>query len=199
VGELVEINREDKNLLGCFFEKIPKYFGIVSKTKKDIKINIDFTIGEPKDCREIIDTLNNASKNDKIIFRINTNGGSVRAAIEICNAILETKASTTAEIYQAYSAGALIAFHCQNIIIKKYSMILIHSLQTQGLAGQPDLIYLYADTNKKQNKDLIGNTFKGFLSQQEIDSVLLGRELFIYEDDIKIKIKNWEPLNNGNN
>ncbi|MCH8171213.1 MAG: ATP-dependent Clp protease proteolytic subunit, partial [Bacteroidetes bacterium] len=64
--------------------------------------------------------INEAEKADAkaIIFKINTLGGRVDAAIQIKDAILSTNILTIAFVnYRAISAGALIALSCNKVVM----------------------------------------------------------------------------------
>jgi membrane-bound serine protease (ClpP class) len=69
-------------------------------------------------------SLKDLTKSDTVIFRVNTNGGRVDAALEISDRIFASPAFSIAFIEQkALSAGALISVACNKIAMQRGSTI----------------------------------------------------------------------------
>lgn len=161
--------------------------------KNIITINIDETISDSNNYRKIFFTLGNATKNDSVIVEINSNGGLLSSMIQLYNSLLKTKATTTAEIYIAYSAASMIALACDIINVNKFSSMMIHSA-SWGNYGKLHEIHSSTNFYNKKIKDIFKQVYRGFLNSKEIDDVLKGKDLWLYEDEIKKHLKKWKPV-----
>jgi ATP-dependent protease ClpP protease subunit len=156
-------------------------------------INIDEDIAEPKVYRKAFHLLDTASSNDIVKIRINTYGGLIHTANEFCNYLLATPAKTIGEIHTAISAGSMIAFHCDELVVCDYATIMIHAC-SYGDAGKVHEIKAQSDFAEKEQKDRFMRTYTGFLTDKEIEEVIKGRDIWLYEDEIKKRVKKWTPM-----
>jgi ATP-dependent protease ClpP protease subunit len=183
--------------LFCFtsIELFAEEFIFITKKENSITYDvfIDQEVFEPAHYRDLILCLHYAEKQDIFIFHINTNGGNLFSAVEIYNAIKNTKAQTIADLYKGFSAGALITIGCQKIILNDFAIMMIHNF-SQGVSGnifdiKEELIF-----SKKLNDFLVEVAFGEFLDKEEIKEVLNGKNLWLSEDQLFIKFGRIKKL-----
>jgi ATP-dependent protease ClpP protease subunit len=175
-------NDENNDLVYC--EKV---------TIKHWYVNIDEDINEPQCYRKVFRLLKEANEYDEIHFLINTFGGVVSSFIQLYNDLMETKAKTIAHVYTAYSAGAFIALSCDQIIIQEFGSMMLHLL-SGGSSGKISEMASNSDFLKRWSKKIIANLCKGFLSDDEINSILNGSDLWFTDDELFKKLKKWVPF-----
>jgi ATP-dependent protease ClpP protease subunit len=152
-------------------------------------VNIDGEIKDPSCYRDFFNLLDFASENDTIIIRLNTMGGDISTTIQIVNGLNKTRARTVCELYQAYSAGSIIALCCSEVLIMQFSSMMIHNIIT-GMSGKISDMKSYVDfSHKYYGHSFMKVIYEGFLSQEEISQVLKGEELWFGQSDIEKRLK----------
>jgi ATP-dependent protease ClpP protease subunit len=141
----------------------------------------------PEQYINILEMLGNVTEKDIVIFKINSPGGRLDTMVQIINAIKDSKARTIAEVYTAYSAAGFITMACKQIVVKQHATMMIHSFQT-GTSGDITQMKNEIDFFKKMNDQMLTDTFKGFLTSQELEMVKNGKEIWLYEDEIKERL-----------
>lgn len=156
-----------------------------NNVQKIYRIFLDEEITEPSKYRNVVNTLERATENDVVEFRINTIGGNLFSTLPIYNGILSASARTRAIIDgTAISAGTLIPLACDDVIVMKNSLMMCHSA-TWGAWG--DLKSLRDQSNFKFQwaRKLIGEVYEGFMSEEEIeDMVENSMEYWMFDDEI---------------
>lgn len=169
---------------------------IITKNKKisfTYNIFIDDDIIKPSKYRKIYDVIKNATKNDTINFIINTFGGWVDTFVEIYNLMMETKAKTIAEIYTANSAGSLLSLSCDEIKVKEFACMMIHTCSCGDYGKLEEVKSSIKFIDKRWNK-IMNKIYEGFLSQHEIEQVKNGKDFWLDEKQIKKRLKKWVPI-----
>ena len=122
------------------------------------------------------------SKKD-INMYINSPGGDLDTALQIIDAIESTPATTVAFLEgQACSAGSMIAMACDNAEISEYSYMMIHTFH-QGLAGKFSDIQSSTEFHKKWWRSVFEKLYKDFCTDEEIEQILSGKELWLDADE----------------
>ncbi len=157
-------------------------------------INIDEDIDAPDKYRKIYNTLRNASENDTIIFLINSDGGIVNSFVQLFNYMMMTEAHTAAEVYNASSAGSLLALSCDHVYCGEFSTMMIHNIQW-GVFGSTDKIKTQFEFTEKFGHQIIQKIYQGFLNPSELETVLKGsKEIWLTDTDIRKRLENWTPI-----
>ncbi len=157
---------------------------IKNVTLQQIIIHIDDKITEPKYYRDIFSVIENANESDVVIFKINSDGGDAATFVELYNHILNCKAKTIADVYSAASAAALIIPACDEVFINEFANIMIHSV-SYIIGGKHKDNVDYVEFISKFNNDIIKKTYKHFLTDDEINKVLTGQNIWLYGTEIK--------------
>jgi len=166
---------------------------IISKIEDNYyQCYLDSEVTDPKDYREVFDLLKKTSEKDTISLIINTDGGDLFTAVQIYNYILNCKATVIAEIYRAYSAGALIAMACDDIDIKRYATMMFHGSAWSNIDGKVVAVKDHTQFINNLDDDMIENSYDNFLAQNEIDKLKAGIDLWFNEDEINERLKTWK-------
>ena len=152
-----------------------------------VTVNLYDEITSPGAYVSLINGLNKATKDDTYIFNICSPGGSFYACLAIVSALQTTKAKTIANLQVGYSAAGIIAFNCKEINVKKYASLMIHTIQTGQQGNLADL-----QTSLKHSEQLINemlfDSYKKFLTSEEMKQVQAGQNLWIGEKEIKRRL-----------
>jgi ATP-dependent protease ClpP protease subunit len=181
--------QEDINELMNLLDNQQKSNIELNKDKEEIyHVYIDDDIVGPAQYREVFELLDKVKEKDTVIFRINTNGGSAQTTVALINSIKNCKAMTVAEIQTAYSAGGIIAMACKKKTVMPYATMMIHSIQL-GATGDINKIQKELSCFKKLSDSIIRDSFKDFLTKEELEYVLNGGTVWLNEEEIKNKLK----------
>lgn len=109
---------------------LSKYFPYYGKI---YSIRLDQEVTKTEDFKDLLDTLDNAKKNDKIIFYLTGYGGESQTTYNIVNNIWTTKAKTFMIVEgPVYSAHAYLAVSGNNLTMKPLSSLMFHSSSILG-------------------------------------------------------------------
>lgn len=185
ISEELDIIPSPPEQLGYFFE---------SQQMTQYTVPIDEDIGDPAYYRGIVNMLSSANEQDIVIFRINSRGGRMDGLLSLLDAIETTEAMTIADIVgECASAASILALNCDQCVAGKYAEMLCHEVR-YGVGGKSSDNISHVQHIKKIADKLIWNTYEGFLSNEEIESVLNGKELFLDSDDIVERLNNRQAI-----
>lgn len=166
--------------------------GMIRTQKQEVKLHtvfFDEEIGAPKKYRDLIHQLFQADANDQFIFMMNTPGGYLTTALAIIEALKATEATVRAVIIgECHSAGSIIALNCHNIVVTDSAHSLVHTA-SYGTEGQTGNIKAHVDFSTKHIKNLIENTYSGFMSVEEIADLNKGLEFWFDSKDLEKRLK----------
>lgn len=162
-------------------------------------INIDTTVDSADNYREIYKQLILGETSDYFIFMLNTCGGDSYTAQEMSSSMLRTAGNTRAVVINAHSAGSIIAFSCDEIIIEDGGSIMIHAPALYGAGGKPQSIETISRHFSKSSKDWYSKLYQGFMTKEEIDQVFLGADFWFDDKEAKKRLKKWIPIRKRGN
>ena len=150
----------------------------------------DEDIGAPSTYRELIHLLYLAEEFDQFIFIINSSGGDLDGALSIIEACKATNANVRAIITgKCHSAASIIALNCNNVMVTESAHSLIHTA-SYGAYGSTGQVKSNVDFSTKQIKQILENTYGGFLTPTEILDVHKGVEFWFDAKEIKKRLEN---------
>jgi len=121
-------------------------------------------------------------QNDTLTLLIDNDGGYLSGAQMIITGLNSTEAETTAVITGgAASAATIIALACDNLVMTEHSYFMIHSVSF-GSGGKLHEIASHTEFTIRKSKDLISKIYESFLSPEEIQSVIDGKD-FYFDDE----------------
>lgn len=155
-----------------------------TKTNRCIKVYLDENIREAKYYRSWLQSVDSLGEGDLILININSYGGQLDGAIAIINAIQDTEADVHASIEGvAASAASLIALAAPSISVSPYATMMVHSA-TFGAFGKQSDVISHASFVDKQVRTLMSSVYKDFLTDKELEEVIMGKEMWFDSEEI---------------
>ena len=155
-----------------------------TKTNRCIKVFLDENIREAKYYRTVLQGIESLGEGDVVLLSINSYGGQLDGAIAIINAIENTEADVHASIEGvAASAASLIALASPSISVSPYATMMVHAA-TFGAFGKQSDVISHASFVDKQVRNLMGSVYKDFLSEKELEEVIMGKEFWFDAEEI---------------
>lgn len=155
-----------------------------TKTNRCIKVFLDENIREAKYYRTVLQGIDSLGEGDLVLLNINSYGGQLDGAIAIINAIENTDADVHASIEGvAASAASLIALASPSISVSPYATMMVHAA-TFGAFGKQSDVISHASFVDKQVRNLMHSVYKDFLTDKELEEVIMGKELWFDAEEI---------------
>ena len=149
--------------------------------------------------RNVVAMLNDASEQDIVIFHINSPGGLMSGLESLLEAVKTTEAHTVAYLVgECASAASIFAMYCDAVIVSDLASIMIHNV-SYGTSGKNSDIIAHTRHVAKTSEKLIRETYEFFLSADEIDEVLNGREIYLDADECKKRFDYRAEMQNAQN
>jgi ATP-dependent protease ClpP protease subunit len=155
-----------------------------SRVVNDYHLRLARPITEVDDFEDEFQLFAGAGERDVIHIDIVTPGGSVDTAHMLCRAIARTAAHTVAYIGPTCaSAGTAIALACEEWEIDDMSSFMIHT-GSYGTYGMAPHVKSCVDHHDKMIQRFVRLTYTGFLTEQEIERVIDGREVYFEGEEL---------------
>lgn len=153
-------------------------------------LKFDSQIDEPDNYSYFCDVLLQASEDDIVEIYFSTRGGNGESMITLMNLLRNCKAETHGYLMSsAHSAGSYLYLNCDVCHVGKYVSMLCHQV-SYGTAGSHHEIKAMVDHIHKEETNLVRDTYKYFLSEEEIESLMNGKQIWLYEDEIIERLEN---------
>ena len=164
------------------------------RTKQDAQeankylISIDEDLSDASNYRDVFEIIREAQECDVVEIILNTTGGDVFTMIQFVEELKTCKATTRAIIYRAFSAGAMIALACDEVITCTLSCMMIHTI-SWGVDGKTQEMKDQACFIHAMNKLLDDKLLAGFLTDEELKQLEFGKDFWFLSDDIIKRFK----------
>lgn len=150
---------------------------------------LDNDIEENSKYREIIQVLISATQGDIVELMISNSGGFLSTTISLINAIRQSEAFVRAVIMsEAHSASSFISVACDDSVALPHSRMLIHNPRC-GSFGNFNEVVKNNEFFEKHIKNFYLDVYKDFLSEDEINDVLEGKDLWLTSDEFNQRIE----------
>lgn len=160
-----------------------------TRTNQCLDIFIDGPFREPQYYRQVCQAIQNTGEGDLIRFHINSDGGRLDSLQSILSSIWNTDATTEAHLEGAcHSAASLLAMNCDSVYVSPVSEMLCHHVR-YGTAGKAADIRGYVEHVSKMTEKLFRESYRNFLSDEEIDKCIAGYEMWLDSEEIMKRMK----------
>jgi len=169
-------------------DKIPQY-------KQTIPVNIYHfyvidEIGEPNEFLDLINVLKTAEEHDTIFIYLNTPGGSLQTTVQIVGAIRQCAGTVVTCLEgEVCSAGTLLFLVGDKHIVNPDCTFMIHNY-SQWLGGKGNEVALRVKYSEQYFRKLAFNHYKGFLTDDEIEAVMQGKDFWMDSDEVITRLGN---------
>ncbi len=165
---------------------------VVFKRPTGQSVNLYFygDIEGPDNYIKVVEEIKNLTQNDELNLHLSTYGGRIDGLLVLLTAIGQTPALVRAHLdSHAFSAGAILFLAAQEWVVPDARSIMFHHY-SGGVFGKSHEITSYVNSNNACFGQLIQNYCKDFLTADEIDDIIAGKDLYLQSSDIKIKLAN---------
>lgn len=191
-------NEDDEEPLGkqiLFQDHLP-FFESTRKSRL-ITAYLDENIREAKYYRPLLQVIDSLEENDILQININSYGGYLDGAVALINSLQETGADVYTFIDGvAASAASLIALASPNLSVGPYASMMIHSATFGSFGKQSDVIS-HASFMDKKVKKLMQDIYMDFLTEQEMEEVFMGKEIWLNSEEIIERLETRAELQNA--
>ena len=152
------------------------------------KIRLNDDVSDPENYRDELNTIEDMGENDTTTIVLNNGGGSLDTAIEFCSAIIGTEGHVHGHISGcAHSAASMIFLKCHSFSVSPYATMLIHN-PSGGFVGKMNETFAQADHFRSWLKFFYTDVYQDFLSEEEIESILDGKDLWLNAEQIEERL-----------
>ncbi|QHZ59876.1 ATP-dependent protease [Alteromonas phage vB_AmeM_PT11-V22] len=134
--------------------------------------------------QQLIDVCEEAHQDEVIILNVMCNGGRFDVTTRVYNALMHTEATVlTINQNSAASGGSILLLAGDQIGYSPFSTTMIH---TSTLGKYPDKLPEIkggVDNHDTALRDFYKQVYTGFLTEEELEDVLKGQPLYVYDDE----------------
>lgn len=162
-------------------------------------VNVSQVFGDAYTFDEVIHILSTATPDDHITFNINSDGGNLYSLIALRNAIRATQANIHMNLLgmAASAGGALFLEAAHSYRVHDNSCLMIHNMICGTGYDDTHKIMTRAEHNKRLNDRFVRETYEDFLTEDEIQKVLDGKEIYLEDFEIRERLITRENIRNN--
>lgn len=140
-------------------------------------------ITSPEEYFEVLEAIENTT--GSLHVKLNTDGGDLSTTIALYYAIKERElGSTLIEIVnKAYSGGSVLALATYGLKVNPMSQMMIHSPSSMD-GGKHNEMKMSRQFSERQIEVFYKEVYSGFLTEEEIESVLADKDIWLNADEI---------------
>jgi ATP-dependent Clp protease, protease subunit len=145
-------------------------------------------IDTPDQYAEVFDLMRNCRECDTIRIFINSTGGDLFTAIQMISILKKTEANVEMHVEGAcMSAATLILMFAKIYTIAEHSALMFHDYSGEigGKGGEMADQILH---EKTWSESLFRDSYRNFLTEKEIKSMLDGKEIWMYKDEVEKRL-----------
>lgn len=137
---------------------------------------------------KLFDMIRSASPNDIIRININSPGGSLVTGLQLLNSMRESEAHIITVLDgEAFSLAPLILLAGDEIVVNDHSALMFHNY-SWGNVGKGNETRERQMASDRQYKSMLKAYASPFLSDDEIDRVIRGEDLYYTTDEIRERL-----------
>ena len=172
------------------FEVSPVVRGVFNRpTGQILDFYLNSTIGSPEDYAEWNQILRSSGEQDVVYLHINCYGGQALTAVQLMRAISESRATVVASVEGACMSAATFLFLMADVCeISDHSIFMFHNF-SGGTIGKGNEMMAQVHHNDKWARELMESIYKDFFTQDEIDSILEGKDYWLSPDEVTERLQ----------
>lgn len=147
---------------------------------------------DPKEYIDFFRAIRDARPTDEVVLHINCYGGECSTAFQIIDNLRATQATVTVSIEgNCCSAATMIALAGDQWDIMPHSYFMIHAYSKINW-GKRNEINASNDFDKKWLDDSFREIYKGFLTPEEIEQCLEGKDFYFTANETIERLNNYK-------
>jgi len=156
---------------------------------EDIDIYITGEIEHPSLYTEVFHTLRTASEKLNITIHVNSTGGDLLTTLQMCAAMKASKANIHCNIEGlCLSAATLIFFAADTRSVDDFSFFLFHTYSSSLPLRKSHELSAQIAHDTVWVKSLLEKSYIPYLSKEEINDILAGKDLWMDKTEITKRI-----------
>ena len=177
------------------FEVSPVVRGVFNRpTGQILDFYLNSTIGSPEDYAEWNQILRSSGEQDVVYLHINCYGGQALTAVQLMRAISESRATVVASVEGACMSAATFLFLMADVCeISDHSIFMFHNF-SGGTIGKGNEMMAQVHHNDKWARNLMESIYQDFFTQEEIDSILEGKDYWLSPDEVTERLQKRNDL-----
>lgn len=153
--------------------------------------------GDPYEYTEIFHRLLTATQNDVIFIHLNTPGGRLDTGVQLINAMRNSQARiVTCLECNAFSLGTLIFLSGDEMLVNDHCMLMFHDYHG-GTGGKGNEQVSHINATAKWFANLLKKVYVPFLTEDEVDRILKGEDLWMSSPEIKVRLNKMIKILSG--
>lgn len=165
---------------------------LVQNVSNEFYIRIARPIGEVDDFAEELQALMAAGEQDTVNLEIISPGGSLDTCIVLRRALHACKAKTRAWIGPTCaSAATAIALACDEWEVDEMSAFMVHTGSFSTGHDKAREVHTAVAHNVRMIERFIRSVYAGFLTEDEIDRALDGRDLYFDGEELAERLERY--------
>lgn len=133
---------------------------------------------------DLLNVLKTAGEDDTIVIYINSEGGSLRMAIQIVNSMMASNAKVITSLDgDAYSAATMIFMAGHEYVINPNCSFMIHNY-SGGFVGKGHEVRTRVDHVNDYVAKMMKKFYEKILTEEEIEAVIDGRDIWMDSEEL---------------
>lgn len=165
--------------------------------KPAINLHTLYLTGEiesPDEYTDVFEGIRMAGPSDVIKIHINSPGGDLFTAIQFMRVLKETEAKVVTSVEGAcMSAATLIFLAADQFEISEHSVFMFHNYSTV-MYGKGGELFDGIMHDRKWSENLLKSEYEGFLTAEEVDSLLNNKDIWLDADEAMQRLQNFAEL-----
>jgi ATP-dependent protease ClpP protease subunit len=172
------------------FEVSPVVRGVFNRpTGQILDFYLNSAIGSPEEYAEWNQILRSSGEQDVVYLHINCYGGQALTAVQLMRAISESRATVVASVEGACMSAATFLFLMADVCeISDHSIFMFHNF-SGGTIGKGNEMMAQVHHNDKWARNLMESIYQDFFTQEEIDSILEGKDYWLSPDEVTERLQ----------
>lgn len=138
---------------------------------------------------KLFNILASASSNDEFNIHLNNYGGYVSGGVQLLNALRSTPAKVKMVVAgPVYSMASLLALCVEDVEVHDHTFFMFHDY-SGGEFGKGAEMVRSVLNYKEYFKEVLRDVGRGFLTDQEMEDIYHGIDLYITADDARKRLK----------
>lgn len=145
-------------------------------------IDVYGAIVSPSQFTDAINILGNVSREDEVVFNLQSGGGSLHVTDALIHAIRKTQGHVHFVASVASSAASLLLLEAHTLELTENFYALLHC-GSMGSGGTLNEFKASAEFHSKLFEKVLRKSYEGFLTEKEIDELIAGKDFHIDRED----------------
>lgn len=178
-------------------EKEQTLGSIVRPVSQMVEFYISGHIGPAENYVSIFNQIRNLGELDFVKLHINSYGGDLFTAIQFMRALQESSATVICSVEGACFSAATLIFLCgQEYEISHHSAFMFHNYSGVAVGKGGEMIDQLLHERKWSEK-LLREVYKDFLSNEEINSLLDNKDIWMEADEVVSRLEKKAKVRTG--